>query len=222
MAISFREFPWYIQALIFVALAVVVIVAGIYLPISPVATARTQVTQLTDQDNELKTEVQGLEVYERQYTEFNQQMIDLRRQLDTLQAIVPEDKQVDEFMRLLQGAASASGVQIRRLQADPIVPHDYHFEMPFEIQVDGPYFAIEDFFARLSRLSRIINVGDLTFSAVDASKGTGYPVRPGTSVSGSCTVTTFFSKPDDSAAAPAPAAATPAPAPAAQPQGKGD
>jgi type IV pilus assembly protein PilO len=224
MAISFREFPWYIQALIFVALAVVVIVAGIYIPISPVATARTQVTQLTDQDNELKTEVQQLQVYERQYTEFNQQMIALHKQLDTLQAIVPEDKQVDEFIRLLQGAASASGVQIRRLQADAIIPHDYHFEMPFEIQVDGPYYAIEDFFARLSRLSRIINVGDLTFSAVDASKGTGYPVRPGTSVSGTCTVTTFFSKPDDSAAAPAPApaAATPAPAPAAQPQGKGD
>jgi type IV pilus assembly protein PilO len=221
MAISFREFPWYIQALIFVALAVVVIVAGIYLPISPVATARTQVTQLTDQDNGLKTEVQQLQVYERQYTEFNQEMNALHKQLDTLQAIVPEDKQVDEFIRLLQGAASASGVQIRRLQADPIIPHDYHFEMPFEIQVDGPYYAIEDFFARLSRLSRIINVGDLTFSSVDPAHGTGYPVRPGTSVSGTCTVTTFFSKPDDSAAAPA-AAAPAAAAPAAHPQGKGD
>jgi type IV pilus assembly protein PilO len=222
MAISFREFPWYIQALIFVALAVVVIVAGIYLPISPVATARTQVTQLTDQDNGLKTEVQQLQVYERQYTEFNQEMNALHKQLDTLQAIVPEDKQVDEFIRLLQGAASASGVQIRRLQADPIIPHDYHFEMPFEIQVDGPYYAIEDFFARLSRLSRIINVGDLTFSSVDPAHGTGYPVRPGTSVSGTCTVTTFFSKPDDSAAAPAATAAPAAAAPAAHPQGKGD
>jgi type IV pilus assembly protein PilO len=220
MAISFREFPWYIQALLFVALAVVVIVAGIYIPISPVATARTQVSQLTDQDTQLKTEVQQLQVYERQYTEFNQEMNALHKQLDTLQAIVPQDKQVDDFMRMLQGAASASGVQIRKLSADAIIPHDYHFEMPFDIQVDGPYYAIEDFFARLSRLSRIINVGDLTFTAVDATKGTGYPVRPGTSVSGTCTITTFFSKPDDSG--PAPAAA---PAPAAPPagaQGKGD
>jgi type IV pilus assembly protein PilO len=211
MAISFREFPWYIQALIFVALAVVVIVAGIYLPISPVATARTQVAQLTDQDTQMKQEVQGLEVYERQYTEFNQEMVALQKQLETLQAIVPQDKQVDDFIRLLQGAASASGVQIRRLTADAIIPHEYHFEMPFEIQVDGPYYAIEDFFARLSRLSRIINVGDLTFGAVNAKNGNGYPVRPGTSVSGTCTVTTFFSKPDDSAAAPS-----------AGPQGKGD
>jgi type IV pilus assembly protein PilO len=221
MAISFREFPWYIQALVFVALAVVVIVAGIYIPISPVATARTQVTQLTDQDRQLKQEVQQLQVYERQYATFNQEMNALQKQLETLQAIVPEDKQVDEFMRMLQGAASASGVQIRRLTADAIIPHDYHFEMPFEIQVDGPYYAIEDFFARLSRLSRIINVGDLTFSAVDASKGTGYPVRPGTSVSGSCTVTTFFSKASE--ATTTATGATPAPAgPPAHAQGKGD
>jgi type IV pilus assembly protein PilO len=185
-----------------------------------VATARAQVTQLTDQDNELKTEVQQLQVYERQYTEFNQEMNALHKQLETLQAIVPQDKQVDDFMRMLQGAASASGVQIRKLSADAIIPHDYHFEMPFDIQVDGPYYAIEDFFARLSRLSRIINVGDLTFTAVDATKGTGYPVRPGTSVSGTCTITTFFSKPDDSATTPA---AAPAPAaPPAGAQGKGD
>ncbi|MGB6429068.1 MAG: type 4a pilus biogenesis protein PilO [Candidatus Acidiferrales bacterium] len=221
MAISFREFPWYIQALVFVALAVIVIVAGIYIPMSPVATARTQVTQLTDQDRQLKQEVQQLQVYERQYATFNQEMNALQKQLETLQAIVPEDKQVDEFMRMLQGAASASGVQIRRLTADAIIPHDYHFEMPFDIQVDGPYYAIEDFFARLSRLSRIINVGDLTFTAVDPTKGTGYPVRPGTSVSGTCTVTTFFSKP--SQAATTAAGTTPAPgSPPARSQGRGD
>jgi len=217
MAISFREFPWYIQALLFVALAVIIIGAGIYLPFSPVATARTNVTQLHDQDAQLRTEVQSLQVYEREYATFSQQMVDLHKQLDTLQAIVPEDKQVDDFIRLLQGAATASGVQIRRLTAQAIIPHDYHFEMPFEIQVDGPYYAIEDFFARLSRLSRIINVGDLSFGAVDPDKGPGFPARPGTSVSGVCVITTFFSKPSDVPAAPA------APgAPAARSQGKGD
>jgi len=63
-----------------------------------------------------------------------------------------------------------------------------------------------DFFGRLGRLSRIINVGDLAFDAPENSKGTKYPVRPGTTVSGVFTATTFFTKPADSGAAPAPAA----------------
>jgi len=65
--------------------------------------------------------------------------------------------------------------------------------MPFEVQADGPYFNVLDFFGRLSRLSRIINVGDLQFG--DAGKGNGYVVRPGTTVTGTFTATTYFTKP---------------------------
>jgi Tfp pilus assembly protein PilO len=104
---------------------------------------------------------------------------------------------------LWQGAASASSVTIRRLTAQAIAPKEYHYEMPFEVQADGPYFNILDFFGRLGRLSRIINVGDLTFDDPDKPKGTKYPARPGTTVSGIFTATTFFTKPADTGAAPA-------------------
>ena len=40
MAISFREYPWYLQALVFFALALVIIRAGEYVPMSPVAAMR--------------------------------------------------------------------------------------------------------------------------------------------------------------------------------------
>jgi hypothetical protein len=69
--------------------------------------------------------------------------------------------------------------------------------MPFEVQADGSYFNILDFFGRLSRLSRIINVGDLDFEDPATSKGGKYPIRPGTTVSGVFTATTFFTKPSD-------------------------
>jgi len=223
MAISFREFPWYIQALIFVALAVVVIGLGIYLPVSPVAAKRAEVTQLHDQSAALDQEVAGLEVYERRYAEFNQEMNALHKELDNLQAIVPEDKQVDEFIRLLQGAAAASGVSIRTLTAQQVVSHQYDYEMPFTITVDGPYFNVVDFFSRLSRLSRIINVGDLSLAGVDPAKNGKYAMRPGTSVTGSCTVVTFFTNPEQGQAGAAggagsgPAGTHAAPKPAAPP-----
>ncbi len=48
-----------------------------------------------------------------------------------------------------------------------MVPREYHYDMPFELQADGPYFNLLDFFGRMSRLSRIINVGDLKFEDPD-------------------------------------------------------
>jgi len=191
MAISFKESPWYIQALVFVALAILLLAIGEYVPGLPVAAARTHLQGLHDQDSKLNQEVSALQVYERRYSEFQQEMIALNKQLDTLKTIVPEEKQTDEFMRLLQGAAAASGVQIRKLTAEAVVSRDYRYEMPFQIQVDGPYYSIVDFFSRLSRLSRIINVGDLKFDGLSTGKA-AYPVRPSTTVSGNCVVTTFF------------------------------
>ena len=214
MAFSFKESPWYIQALMFVAVAILLLAAGEYVPGLPVAKARTTLETMHQQDAKLNQQVSAMQVYERRFAEFQQEMTALNKQLDTLKAIVPEEKQSDEFLLLVQGAAAASGVNIRKLTAGPVVSRDYHFEMPFGIQVDGSYFGIVDFFSRLSRLSRIINVGDLTFSGLGEGHTAGYPVRPNATVSGNCTITTFFTT---SSTAPPPAAkpgARPAAAPA--------
>ncbi len=117
MAISFKESPWYIQALIFVALAILLLAAGEYVPGLPVAKARQDLQSLREQDTKLNQEVSALQVYERRYSEFQVEMTALNKQLDTLKAIVPEEKETDEFMRQMQGAAAASGVEIRKLTA---------------------------------------------------------------------------------------------------------
>jgi type IV pilus assembly protein PilO len=204
------------QALVAAAVAVVLVLVGVYVPGSPIARERDEVDSAVQKRAKLNQDVTQLQVYKQRYGELKQQMDGLSKQLDTLKTIVPEEKETDEFIRLLQGAASASNVQIRRLTASAIVPKEYHYEMPFEVQADGPYFNILDFFGRLSRLSRIINVGDLVFDDPDKSKGAKYTTRPGTTVSGIFMATTYFTKPADTGAAPA-AGAKPAAGTAGKP-----
>jgi Tfp pilus assembly protein PilO len=187
------------QALVALAIAIVLLMAGLYVPGSPVAQERADVDKAVQARQKLSQEVTQLQVYKQRYGELKQQMDALNKQLDTLKTIVPEEKETDEFIRLVQGAASASNVQLRRLTSQAIVAREIHYEMPFEVQADGPYFNILDFFGRLSRLSRIINVGDIQFDDATASRGAKYPIRPGTTVSGVFTVTTFFTKPADTA-----------------------
>src|SRR5580765_90590 len=200
MANPLRDMSVIMQGLVAAAIAVILVLLGIYLPFSPVAQEKDQVDKAFLQRSQLTQEVQQLQVYKQRYGELKQQMDALSKQLDTLKTIVPEEKETDEFIRLLQGAASSSNVEIRRLVAKAVVPKDNnYYEMPFEIQADGPYFNILDFFGRLSRLSRIINVGDLQFSDPDKAAGAHYPMRPGSTVSGVFTATTYFTKPADTA-----------------------
>src|SRR2546430_2801202 len=201
MANPFRDMSVIMQGLLALAITVVLVVAGVYIPGSPVAQERDEVDKAVRERAQLNQEVTQLQVYRQRYAELKSQMDALNKQLDTLKTIVPEEKETDEFIRLVQGAASASNVQLRRLTAMAIVSREYHYEMPFEVQADGPYFNILDFFGRLSRLSRIINVGDLAFADPLTAKAAKYPLRPGTTVSGVFTATTFFTKPADASSA---------------------
>lgn len=203
MAINFRELPIWVQVLIFVLLAVGLAVAAKFVPGSPLKDKEAELEQKTQQADALNREVQQLRAYELRRGDLKSEIDALNKQLEILRTIVPEEKEVDEFIRILQGEAASAGVAIRRLTARPTAPRDYYVELPFEIEADGPYYGVQDFFARLGRVPRVINVGDLTLTGIEAAKGKKYPTRPGTTVTGTFTATTFFTKGAEGPPAPA-------------------
>lgn len=205
MATSFREWPWPLQALLYVGVAVVLVLVGLYVPGLPLASVRNQLEAAQSELKPLDSEVQNLRVYKQRRAELESEMDALQKQLATLQAIVPEEKEADQFILMVQRSALGSGVAIRTLTAEPIAQKPYYFEMPFQIQADGPYYGVLDFFSNLGRLSRIINVGDLKLTSVGQQPGAAgkFHMVPGTSVTGTFTITTFFTNP---AGQPAPTA----------------
>jgi type IV pilus assembly protein PilO len=203
MATSFRDWPWPLQALLYVGLAVVLVLAGFYIPGLPLANVRGQLETAQAELKPLQTEVDNLRVYKQRRAELQTEMDALQKQLATLQTIVPEEKQTDQFILMVQRAAVSSGVAIRSLSAKPVAQKPYYFEMPFDIEADGPYYSVLDFFSRLGRLSRIINVGDLKLNAVGGNSGGKFHTAAGTSVTGTFTITTFFTNPMEQQAPPA-------------------
>ena len=218
MATPFKEWAWPLQAIFFLALAAVLIGIGLYVPGLPNSSVRQQLQSAQAEEKPLESDVANLRVYKQRRAELQSEMDALQKQLATLQTIVPADKRVDEFIIMIQAAATTSGVSIRRLKAEAVAQKQDYFEMPFTVEADGPYFAVLDFFAKLGRLSRIVNVGDmkLTSVATKLGSGTNFRMTPGTSVTGTITITTFFSKPADAPATTgAGAKSTAAAAPAA-------
>ena len=195
---GFRELPLIVNILLAVAVAMLVVGAGWYIPGLPWQEQRVELESLKKQQDVLGPDVQRLRDYQRGQAELKSQIAAQEKQLEVLRTIVPEEKEIDEFIRMVHAAAATSNVEIRRFTAKPVVAREFHNELPFEIEYDGPYFSVWNFFGRLGRLSRIINVSDLNFVGLDHYRNTKgkekYPVRPGTSVIATCTVTTFYTK----------------------------
>jgi Tfp pilus assembly protein PilO len=194
MAINLREMSLPLQALIFAVIAIVLIAAGLYTPFSPVKDKDAELQTLQESQKKLTSEKANLEVYQSQQALVERDIAARQAEIDNLRKIIPADKDADEFIRLLQASASSAGVNIRRLKSLPVAARDQYYEMPFEVDVDGPYYAVSGFFTRLRNVSRIINVGDLNFKSTAEGAGRKYPLRPGTTVSGTFVAVTFFSK----------------------------
>src|SRR5438046_9587304 len=122
MANPFRDMSVIMQALVAAAVAVVLVLVGVYVPGSPIARERDEDDQAVQQRTKLNQEVTQLQVYKQRYGELKQQMDALSKQLDTLKTIAPEEKDTDEFIRMLPGAASAATVHIQRMTAKGVAP----------------------------------------------------------------------------------------------------
>lgn len=225
MALRIRELPWYLQTLIYFAVAVAVFAAGEMLPQSPVKQKSDVLDQKKEELQRLRGEVAVLQQVQARHREFKGRVEASEQQLAASKAVVPDEKNTDEFMRALQGAAVNSRVSLRRLTAKPVVFQQFYAEMPVEVELDGAYYSLLEFFDRLSRLSRIVNAGELELESLEARTRGGqrrYEYAPGASVAGTCVLTTYYTPTEAELAAAAPptpaarGARVPAPRPPAR------
>jgi type IV pilus assembly protein PilO len=153
-----------------------------------------------------------LEAYRPKLADIERQLASLKQQLEIERRIVPDEKEVDNFMRMVSGEARKAGVEIRRYTARPYVTKDFYTEVPFEVEFDGPYYSMLGFFERLGKVERIVNVSNLLVASTRApgaakAKHT-YQYAAGESVVATCLTTTYFSHDLDPAS---PAASKPGP-----------
>src|SRR5262249_16873586 len=138
-----------------------------------------------------------LEAYRPKLAEIERQLASLKQQLEIERRIVPDEKEVDNFMRMMDAEASKAGIELRRYTSLPYSAKEYYTEVPFEMQLDGPHFSMLSFCDRVGKLERIVNVSGLLVSTVkkptDAKAKHTYQYAPGESVVATCTATTFFS-----------------------------
>ena len=151
-----------------------------------------------------------LESYRPKLKDMDRQLANLKQQLEIEARIVPNEKSVDGFIEMLDAEAVKAGVELRRYTAKPVVAKDYYSEVPFDLELDGPYYSMLNFFDRVGKLERIVNVSGLLVSNTKNPTGAKakhtYQYAPNESVVATFTATTFFSHELDVPAAAAPGA----------------
>src|ERR1700678_3896491 len=138
-----------------------------------------------------------LESYRPKLKDIERQLANLKQQLEIERRIVPDEKLVDAFIETMDGEAQKAGVELRRYTAKPIASKEYYSEIPFDMELDGPYYSMLNFFDRVGKLERIVNISGLLVSNTKTPPGAKakhtYQYAPNESVVATFPATTFFS-----------------------------
>jgi type IV pilus assembly protein PilO len=138
----------------------------------------------TDRLENLRKEIRALEVTANKLQEFQREVAQLEAKLETLKRILPPEKETPDLMRKVQALASQSNLTIKVFTPSAVINRDFYQEWPINMSVDGSYHNLGMFFDRVSRLSRLVNIGNLKINARNDQTVSN-------TISASCVATTF-------------------------------
>jgi type IV pilus assembly protein PilO len=101
----------------------------------------------------------------RRLKEFEGQVTDLNARLDSLKNILPEQKDVADTLRRLQGLAAQSNLALLRFTPAAQRQLPLYAEVPYRMTAIGNFHNLALFFDRVSKFPRIISIGDIAVTA---------------------------------------------------------
>ena len=159
MDISLSKLPWYGQVGAFVVVAGLAIF-GFWNYYVTDMQADIEIRQA--RLNTLRADIARGVATARRLPEFQSQVTELEHRLEGLKAVLPEEKDVAEILRRVQGLATQSNLSIQRFTPQPQKQQQLYAELPFKLQAEGTYHDLGLFFDRISKFHRIINVSDVS------------------------------------------------------------
>jgi type IV pilus assembly protein PilO len=203
MAINFSlsRLPWYSQIGIFAAIGAVG--AAVFWNYYAQPT-RSDIDIRKGKLMAIRADIDRGQRTARELPQFRQRVAALESQLSDLSRQLPEEQDVADLLRRVQGMATQSNLTIRGFTPQAVAKKQLHMEWPIGLQLEGRYHDLGSFLERVSKFPRIINVSDLKIRAVENQPG-------GATITVDCTATTFVLIRTPAAAPAAPGAAPAAP-----------
>lgn len=181
MNLSLNKLPWYGQVGLFLALSAGATGAFYNWYAVP---AQQSLEERQVQLAGLQAQITTAQATAERLPEFRREIEALEGQLESLRAVLPEEQDVADLLRRVQGMATQSNLRIRGFTPQAVARQQLHMEWPIGLQLEGTYHDLGDFLERVSKFPRIINVGNIQISAKEPDGG-------GSTITAECTATTF-------------------------------
>lgn len=110
---------------------------------------------------QLEKQVSEYEAIARDLPKFEEENKRLQKEFELVASKLPKEKEIPALIDSVYEDISASNLDSIIFAPKPQVTKEIYAEIPIEMEVIGSYYNLADFFDRISRLPRIVNVRNL-------------------------------------------------------------
>jgi type IV pilus assembly protein PilO len=165
-----------------------------------------EITSLEERLQALEKKLATAKINAAELVKLQVKMQEAEAQFKIAMRALPEKEEIPSLLTHISKSGHEIGLEFLLFEPKAEVKKDFYAEIPVLMNIRGDYHNLATFFDKVARLSRIVNINNITINRGKDLKD----------LSTSCTAVTYKFVEPPPAAAPRPAAANPAPKPNAE------
>ncbi len=146
---------------------------------------RDELKTLIKQSGDLKARLVENQAVADNLPQFEEKVNILNEQLKQAVSLLPNEAEIHSLFRQLSNVAKKANVEILSFRPAGQSSRGFYNDLSMELKIDGTYHDVATFIDQVGKLSRIINISNIVFSAIRNTGNTIY-------LNVDCRATTFM------------------------------
>jgi len=131
---------------------------------------KEQITRLEGELQSAKTKLARLKNVEKNLRAFRKKFKATELKFKEALKLLPDKEEIPTLLSSISNLGAESGLEFILFQPQKEQARNFYAEIPLKLEVTGPYHNVATFFDKVSRLGRIVNIGDVKMTQMTAAK----------------------------------------------------
>lgn len=160
---------WSIRQLIFIAVLLAVPLAAFFLVFAP---QNREIVKAREEIELKRTMLEKLRAETARSDDLLKENQTIRAAIDTIEARLPEGKDMDLVLRDVAAIADEAGLKVPQFKrSDKPLPAGEALEQSMDVEITGDFDGFYQFLLKLEKLPRITRITDLKIKRIDTQDG---------------------------------------------------
>ena len=119
--------------------------------------------------DKLESELRVATIKARKLKRLKEELEAAREEFKIAGKALPEKEEIPSLLASISQSGQDANLEFLLFQPKPEINKEFYAEIPVSITVEGPYHNVGEFFDKVSNLSRIVNIEDVTMKPTKSS-----------------------------------------------------